>query len=389
MLDSPRNRPVLVFSLLLLLGALLFKQTTVIVFVAAAAALLTALIFRANRRVYFRLLMCALAWLLFEIAGRQVFAARIGREYNLDVDHRLRPDPGRGINSDGIRCDFEADDFHEDTCNIIFLGDSFTFGMHLPSVRDAFPAQVEEILNADGRVPRVRSVNFGWISSSPLLSGRLLCDIGAKYKPDIVILNLDLTDFHDDLRYRRFRRPPGISPTAFFLRRAGIDREFDFLRDSFRFHTRLWPEDIPLKRFFVVFQPLPASLPYMRDTENNIRDIAEFTRRTLGAEFMLVMLPRSFQYSRYESENWESETYPMSARYIEEPFRWLERFAAGADFPVHSLLDKFKNTDVFPTCLPGDPHWNREGSRVAAEGIVEFLRDDGLLDRCRRESLSP
>ena len=40
-----------------------------------------------------------------------------------------------------------------------------------------------------------------WVSSSPLLNLRLLRDVGHKYRPDLVVYSLDMTDFRDDLHY--------------------------------------------------------------------------------------------------------------------------------------------------------------------------------------------
>src|SRR5262249_440735 len=115
-------------------------------------------------------------------------------------DHRLRANTSE-TNADGLRTRKEAHDFTDDAMNTAFLGDSFVFGAReFPQL--ALPAQLERLLQARHPECKVNVANFGWVSSSPYLSLRLLKDIGRKYAPDLVLLGVDMTDFHDDLKYR-------------------------------------------------------------------------------------------------------------------------------------------------------------------------------------------
>ena len=136
-------------------------------------------------------------------------------EYDQTIDHRMRPD-GEEINSDSIRFRGEAGSIDVDDFNIVFMGDSFTYGLHL-EYEDAVPYATEQHLASRKCDTQVRIVNFGWPSSSPLLSVRLLRDIGHMYYPDLVVYMLDMTDFDDDLNYEaRFidRRGPQVLPSA-------------------------------------------------------------------------------------------------------------------------------------------------------------------------------
>jgi len=314
-----------------------------------------------------------------------VIRSQIAKSYETDENHRMKPNPARGINSDGLLCPVEADDFSGDTLNIIFLGDSFTFGLELADGMDSFPYQVERLLKAESPDARVRCVNFGWTSSSPLLSYRLLREIGAKYRPRLVVLCLDMTDFHDDLRYHLGSPVVGATPIEVIIHHLGLGRWFMLLRS--RWVVGDWWQKlatanpvVPKSRFFVVNQPLYKSLPFMRETEENIEDIARYTREKLKAEFALVLLPRSFQYSDRECpNNWEADHYQVGGPFVQEPFKWLEDYQRKVDFPCFSLLDDFRRTTVFPTCFENDPHWTPAGHRVAAEGIIRFLRREGLL----------
>ena len=204
----------------------------------------------------------------------------------------MKPRAEPGINGDGIRCHREAHEFTEQTYNIIFLGDSFTFGQGLPSGDDAFPAQVERLCAERYPSSDVRAVNFGWTSSSPILFDRVLRELGSRYKPDLVLLCLDISDFHDDLRFEHMSRPRGISPTLYLLNRLGLERAGGGLWDHVRFGNFFASRDVPRDKYFVANQPLYESLPLMAETEKHIRSIADYTREVLGADFILVLLPR-------------------------------------------------------------------------------------------------
>jgi hypothetical protein len=89
---------------------------------------------------------------------------------------------------------------------------------------------------------------------------------------------------------------------------------------------------------------------------------------------MLVVLPRSFQYSDREApKDWNRNQYQILGPHALEPFRFFEELQTEVPFSVHSLLPAFQNTDVFPTCFEADSHWNDSGTTVAAEAIADAL----------------
>ncbi len=365
-------------------AAVLFDRVATSLAVGVLALLFYEIFFRRNLKLIAFTLSAAVSVAAFEYVGRWVLKAQFGRYYGDDADHRLKPNAELGINSDGIRCPVEAEDFTDETYNILFLGDSFTYGSRL-SYEDAFPAQVERMLRERHPELNARTVNFGWISSSPAPSLRLLKDIGAKYKPDLVIQCLDMTDFHDDLWVLGKVGYWDRSPTAYLMARLGFAEQMLELYNASRLNR--WARrragrdrPIPAHRFFVVVQPLEYSLPDMEETEHQIRETHRYSRDVLGAKYLLVMLPRHFQYSDRESpKNWEKSSYPLLGPYVREPFKWLDAFRSRATFPCYSLLEDFEQTLVFPTCFEDDPHWNTDGARVAAEGIVRILMQEGII----------
>ena len=282
--------------------------------------------------------------ILFEFIGQNyLFNDKLG--FLSEPDHRLKPLSSADINSDGIRSVVEADRFHEENLNIVFLGDSFIYGWMLPYDK-SIPHMFQRKVRALHPEQQVNVANFGWVSSSPLLSLRLLKDIGEKYNPDIVILAIDMTDFHDDIKYHNLLNRKGMWPIAdvfpiTFLAVRKVVRKYikiDGLYES------MYGEPEPAARFFITEKPLSETRPYFSYIRENIEKINEYSKSTLEAKFILLLFPRGYQYSEKESpNNWEKSEYQILGPYAHEPFKYFEEIKQNVDYPIHSLLSDFQN----------------------------------------------
>ncbi|MFQ5418078.1 MAG: hypothetical protein ACE5FL_13690, partial [Myxococcota bacterium] len=322
-----------------------------------------------------------------------IVVASVSEQFDLTVDHRPVPD-GRNINSDGLRFQGESADVREEEFVVLFLGDSFTFGTRLPN-RATYPQVFEALANAPGCETRVRAINFGWLSSSPLLGLRLLRRIGYAYKPDLVVYNLDMTDFHDDLRYERALRSAGEFEvdTARVVQQF-LDRALPWLQvdlvDASGVRGLLRPgppREVgggpapPEDRFFATSAPLEVTQRWIeRGVVKNLADLHAFSADTLGVPMVLVLYPRAYQYSESESpENWERRSYEVLGPYVREPFRYFDEAADRLPYPVVNLMPAFENSEIFPLFLVDDPHWNRDGARLAARSVHRALEDLAVL----------
>jgi len=322
-------------------------------------------------------------WLAGPVLMRRVIVPR----YTLGVDHRPRPHTG-GTNEDGVYSHLGASDFRGEAFNVICLGDSFTANPHLPEeVR--WPTRLERLLQPRMPGRKVRVANFGWVSSSPVLQARQLREIGAKYKPHLVVQAFDMTDFHDDLVAReRLARIGAAGGGEVSIFRAfgvgaslalGVDDYGQWLRERLRWARPDGAPAVPGPRYFFLFEPPEASEPYFRASWEAILQ-TERLAQEMGARYAMFVLPRYQQYDARESpRDPERRVFPADAPGLLAPFAYFARQARTAGFPVHSLREDFLADPAFPKCRSDDPHWNAEGNRVAAEAIERHLLDDGLV----------
>jgi len=323
---------------------------------------------------------------------RAILVSKIASTYQTDVDHRLKPDGGQ-INSDGVRFRGESGDLGDEDFVVLFLGDSFTFGFNLPYA-STYPQQFEGAARAAACEPRVRVVNFGWVSSSPLLSLRLLREVGYRYQPDLVVYNLDMTDFHDDLRYEIALRGVGELDfdSAAVLSRllilhapwakgalpvlAAITERLRSEADDGRsrsFSQLRFPG--PKERRFTTSYPLARSRPAIElGVMKNLAEMHDLVSGALAGEMALVVYPRHYQLVR------QPRSQPMG-RYVREPFRYFEEVAGELPYSVISLLEDFEQSPTWPLFFEHDPHWNKQGAVLAARSVLRELRARGLI-RC-------
>lgn len=342
------------------------------------------------------LVVITVAFLLIWVVPRvfeTLIVARIAELHDLTVDHR--PLPGPDVNSDRIRFVGEASDIGDDEFVVFFSGDSFTYGLEL-EYEDAYPYVFEQLVSELECAQPIRSVNIGWTSASPLLSLRLVREIGYKYEPDLVIYNLDMTDFHDDLSYEAQLRTggdleidPGEAAVLLLARNfPGVLRyvpDLQAIRRVFRGSETRETESselsVPEDRFFVTNQPLEASVDDIeRGVMKNLERLNLFVTETLGSSMALVVYPRAYQYSTREAaRSWEASQYEVLGPYVRDPFDYFSRASERLPFPVLSLLAAFENSDAFPLFLEDDPHWNEAGARFVAAAVADWAVSSGLI----------
>ena len=345
------------------------------------------------------ILIASLAVSLFflYLAGPTILEKVVLADFHFDIDHRLKYRPGV-TNEDGVFPPTPASDYTDGDINIVFLGDSFTYGAGLDDLKDAFPFLVGEILQARYPQKRFNVVNFAWPSSSPVLQLRQLLQIGRKYKPDIIITCFDMTDFDNDIVYTDMlmeqgqdKRLPLNIFQALWLRFGqlfGVDDPGPWLKNQFCFSGSDQTQGMTPARcvseskyaeYWFMAQPLSDSRPCFALTWQAITDSWRLAGQ-MGASYALFILPRYQQYNRRECPgDPKKHQVPESDDYLFEVFRYFEEKQADASFPIHSLLDDFQYSGEQPTVFEDDFHFNKTGHKIAAQAIARHLIAAGLL----------
>jgi hypothetical protein len=304
---------------------------------------------------------------------------------------------------------------------ILMLGDSFTEGGGLADA-DTVPRQVERALAA--YCPGLEVVNAGTASYSPILEYLALQDVGAAVAPDVIVVNLDMTDVHDDLVRTALAEldphgwPTGVATkrrqeTALLLPPAlpASVRPLEEVTNQFalwqlvrksgagrRAFGGLNLDEATLRARALIGDLRYDRLAITRDTPARDEDKAWATtaryltgmqRRAhdLNARFVVVVYPWPHQVAAHESAGGRAVFGIGPGLYASDrPFRTVEAISRRHGFPVISLLDTFRRrADLArPLFRSDDVHHTAEGARVMADGIAAGLLEGGLVPRCPR-----
>ena len=307
---------------------------------------------------------------------------------------------------------------------ILMLGDSFTEGGGL-RLEESVPKVVEAGLNVRGCARAVEVVNGGVASSSPVLEYVFLRERGLALAPDLVVLNFDMTDVHDDAVRTAIARlderglpiavPSNRRRETAVLLPALAPRPLDAVERALN-HLALWQAfrlsavgkwlfgSLRISAHRLEARGLVGDARYdtmaiTRDDEQPataaawllteryliaIRDLA----RARGAGFVLVLYPHAHQVSATAALG-ARDTFGLRPRLYasDRPFRRLESLGAREGFPVISVVGEFRRRVGEGLFRDDDIHHTPLGARVLADGIRDGLVARGLVP-CEDAALS-
>ena len=304
------------------------------------------------------------------------------------------------------------------TYRILMLGDSFTEGGGLPN--DGSVAKlVETELRRGACGPRVDVINAGHSSYSPILEYLLLRDVGLRLEPDLVVLNFDMTDVHDDFIRTRLatldadglpvavppnRRietaltlppilPRALRPLENRLAYSSVYQLFRRSKPGFWLFGRGEQTQPQLEARGLIGNLLQDRLAIARDedfpdvrrgwalTLRYLAGVHELARRH-HVPFALVVYPHAYQVSATASPMGRERMGMAQGLFAStRPFTILESFGAARGVPVINLLDLFREREPVqgPLFRERDFHHTAAGTAVFAEGIVRGLRARRLV----------
>ena len=284
---------------------------------------------------------------------------------------------------------------------ILMLGDSFTEGNGVEA-HDTFSSRLQVLLDGTARIGSWEVINAGVGSYSPVLEYLYLKDRGLELQPDLVILNFDLSDLHDDIQYTRLAavdaagRPvavPGVPDRAdrswpLDLLVAAKDavkthtRTYNFVRrrigyrlDDLR-HPRSFSGDIQVDKYAMLRETGSAeddrawTISYRHLLE--IRDLLQ----ARGIDFWVTVFPYGLQVSPRE---WASGriywSFAAGRVYSARPQALVEQFCRRNGIPVVNMCDDFvrQAQTVYPLYYETDGHWRPAGHQLVASVLYRAL----------------
>ena len=280
--------------------------------------------------------------------------------------------------------------------------------------------QAEAMLTAGRCRSPIEVVNGGVASYSPILEYLYLGVLAPRLEPDLVVLNFDMTDVHDDLirtaiatlgpdrlpiavpadrrRETALFLPPLPMPSFLDPVQRGLHRLliYQALRRS-QLGRKLFgpirPTPERLERLGLVgdlrHDPMAITRPVegrsvaaaWELTERYLAGINGRVRR-LGLPFAIVVYPHPHQVAADESLGGRRRFALRPGLFTSEtPFRRIEALGRREGFPVIDLLEHFRRRRAVdgPLFWDDDIHQNPRGARVFAEGVVAGLLAHGLL----------
>ena len=353
------------------------------------------------------------ALLTLEVGVRIIEPKKVLREYFEHADpvfnHRFVPNSSGyykasefnvhySINSLGLREREISKRKPQGSKRLLLLGDSFTEGNGVEA-KDAFPAQLQALIDSMQLPSRWEVINAGEASYSPLLMYLLLKKQLIELEPDLVILNLDLSDFFDDFQYSQLAtfdvngEPLAVRPEPERTRGAWhvelAYRLKDFLKENTRaynfFRRHIVPflaerpnasGDVRFDKYAMLRddyafgdgRDLALTFSYIK----RIRDLLD----ARGIVFWLAVYPYAHQISPRE---WHVGRvfwgFEQNRVYSIEPQKQIEQLAQKSGIPVVNMTEDFqKRSKVeFPLYFAYDGHFTPAGHSVAARALMRSL----------------
>ena len=304
------------------------------------------------------------------------------------------------------------------TFRILMLGDSFTEGGGLED-GETMAKIVEAGLQRGTCGNAVDVINAGHASYSPILEYLLLRDVGLQLEPDLVVLNFDMTDVHDDFvrtRIARFdanRLPIAVVPDRRIetwlimppvfprpvrgledrMARLAVYQEFRKSKPGIWLFGRFTLSQAQIEAKGLIGNLRYDRLAPVRDDDfPDVREGWTLTRRYLGgihelarqhgAGFALVVYPHAYQVSATASPVGRVRMGMGAGLFTSQrPFAMLEEVGARERIPVINLLTLFREREPRqgPLFRERDFHHTKAGAAVFGEGVLSGLREHRLV----------
>ena len=306
----------------------------------------------------------------------------------------------------------------EGVTRIAVMGDSFTFGVGVRA-EETFSARLQRRLE-EAQPGRYEVLNFGVSSFSPVLEYIYLKKEVAQYRPDRLILALDLCDVQDDYFYEKhlvydkdgeivacdpFRLHGGPDIWAVLKERSmlcaildekvlqsfkkmktiGFAKYFENKRNKVRNKTAILldpkSDNIEFDRFLFAREAKDEAI-VRRHWERTAKYLSMIKEFCDGHSIRLLLAPYPYGHE-VGPEEWSKgrEYWGFEKGRVDDAsrsFAMIGAFAREKGIDWVSLLEPMKAHENGKLYYHNDGHWTADGHRVAAEALFEKLNKEGL-----------
>ncbi|NIO21192.1 MAG: hypothetical protein GTN76_10730 [Candidatus Aenigmarchaeota archaeon] len=294
-----------------------------------------------------------------------------------------------GLRDDEIRT---KEDY---SLRILMLGDSFTMGYGVRA-NETFTQLLEN--NFAENDLNIDVVNAGVSSYSPILEYIYLKNRGIDLDPDVVILNLDMSDVQDDYIYEQravfdkdgniIKVLPPEEETSHSLRLLFTKiKTLTYIRGVLEtFYSNIpnkeeldvpWAYDIKYNKLAITRNDMPweNERGYWERTFKYLLLIKQFCDES-NISFILTTYPLGHQVSE---EEWELGRHTFgfgnNIVYSDRPMKTLESFSMENNITFINMLPSFKDVGKYPLFFPYDGHLNKNGHKLVSEILYSRLSE--------------
>lgn len=288
----------------------------------------------------------------------------------------------------------------DDAYRILFLGDSFTFGLGLADrSNDAFPMLTGKYLregHGDRPYRNVQVFNQAMFSYSPTIHSAVLRHYQPTVRPQLVVLAIDDSDPQDDYVYARetIERDSSGMPTAVYpgiegtphcltsiARQSKLVRLFFF--SMFQIRRRINEEnksdddryigDFPYRYAHFKDEEAPRWLGAFARTMSYVDMIVHFCK-SRDIQVVLVSYPYEPAVTDTYASFWIDRFHFPGKGMVNPQFHILQKeYAKKEGIPYYDFTDRVRRLPDLEGFFTEDGHYTEKGSRMFAEELAAFL----------------
>ena len=294
-------------------------------------------------------------------------------------------------NGDGLRDIEHAVNKSENVYRIIALGDSFTFGWGI-NQEDAWWKILENMLNNEDKERKYEIINLGvWMYTFDQQLLRLK-DKGLKYKPDLVIQGIYWPHLKTIATHQWVVDNEGnllsINDPTIYVNEDNLlkTKDKNILLHSLKKHSKLLNAIISRLQILLLRHRLISDdLLFLRgdsvvthsDTWQKALESIHQTKEILakkGINYVVFFIPRDVQVSKREWSPLYLDIMNDQLYQDEFPQKIFSNFFLKEKIPYLDLLSVFRKDYSPDLYYVTDPHWTKEGHRLAGEQIYKFIK---------------